>query len=91
MASYRITGIHKPDRNNPHDRIKQVEYGGRLHPEKDVIGRIKSGADTFYVSDPQKGKRSDVGVVDPGKGRKPFLRTLPDKDKGDNLLSLPER
>ena len=91
MASHRITGIHKPDRNNPHERIKRVEYDGRLHPEKAVIGRIKRGEDTFYVYDPRKGKKSDVGVVNPGKGRKPFLRTLPDKDKGDNLLSLPER
>ena len=91
MASHRITGIHKPDRNNPHERIKKVEINGKLYPEKKVITDIKSGADTFYVYDPRKGKKSDVGVVNPGKGRKPFLRTLPDKDKGDNLLSLPEK
>jgi hypothetical protein len=91
MASHRITGIHKPDRNNPHERITKVEIKGKLYSEKDVIGSIKRGADTFYVYDPQKGKKSDVGVVEPGKGRQPFLRTHADKDKGDNLLSLPER
>lgn len=90
MGNYRITGVHKPDRDNPHERITHVQINGQLYREEDIIRSIKSGADSFYVQDPAKSERAYVGVVRPSDGRKPFLRTHADGDGGDNLLSLPE-
>lgn len=53
------------------------------------IDSIENKSNTFYVKDSISGKRSEVGVVYPGDGRSPFLRTLADGYWNDNLLSLP--
>jgi len=59
-----------------------------IWPRKYVIASINAGTNTFYVY--ENGKRSEVGVVNPGNGRSPYLRTHADGYWNDNLLSLPE-
>ncbi|WP_232216613.1 DUF3892 domain-containing protein [Brenneria nigrifluens] len=49
---------------------------------------MESKQHTFYVSD-SNGNRADVGVVDPGNGRKKYIRTYADGKWNNNLLSLP--
>ena len=91
MARYQITNVRKPDRSNSHEHITHV---GNLSENwiitrEEVIHRIVSGRDTFYVVDPIfSWKHADVRVVYPA-GRQPYIRTYADGDWGDNLLSLP--
>jgi len=61
-----------------------------MWPREQVIRSIEQKTNTFYVLDPQTGKRSEVGVVHPNDGRSPFLQTHADGDWNNNLLSLPE-
>jgi hypothetical protein len=84
MTSYRIDYIAKP---NAFGRIQAV---GGSYPvpwrdtEDNVIGLIAAGT-TFFV---QQGiYRADVGVE--WGHSPPFLKTVPDNTKLDNLLSLP--
>ena len=52
-----------------------------------VIASIDAKSNTFYVTDPKTGKRSEVGVVRVA-GRAPYVRTHADGDWNNNLLSL---
>ena len=88
MASHQITGVRKPDRNSLHEHITHVCYGGYRWTREYVIGLIEAGTDSFYILN--GGKRSEVGVVHPNNGRKPFLRSYADGYHNDNLLALPE-
>jgi len=45
------------------------------------------GVHTFFVIDPNNGKRADIGVVRP-VGRPAYARTYADGNWNDNLLSL---
>ena len=87
MATHQIVGIRKPNRNSQHEHITHVCYGGYSWTREYVIGRIEAG-DSYYVM--QGGARSEVGVVYPADGRRPFLRTHADGYYNDNLLALPE-
>jgi hypothetical protein len=90
MANCHVTCITKPNVNSPHEHITHVGNPAwtmkRLTVE-DVIQRINSRTDTFYVAD-QFGNRAMIGVVNPGAGRRPFIRTYSDGKWTDNLLAL---
>ena len=92
MPDVRITCVTKPDRNSPHDRITDVggaAGGGWRWRTEDVVASIEARTNTFHVID-AAGHRSEVGVVDPGNGRRKYLRTYADGDWNNNLLALPE-
>ena len=88
--SIRVQCINKSDRDNPHERITHI---GGMHEgqrwrltEDDAVKAIESGQISFYVK--EGGHEVDV-IVAQLHGRK-YLKTRPDGDQPDNLLSLPE-
>jgi hypothetical protein len=89
MADVEVTCITKPNPQSPHEHITHL--GSSRIPWKwtreAVIQSIDAKTNTFYVIDPRKGKRSDVGVVRPA-GRPAYVRTYADGDWNNNLLSL---
>lgn len=87
---FRITCINKPNRDSPVEHITHVGGFGTSPwklPVEDVIRRIESGAEAFFVHVGLY--ESDVEVVSP-PGRRKYIKTRPDATKKDNLLSLPE-
>jgi len=91
MADCQVTCIIKPHPLSPHEHISHV--GNRfsnppwMWTREQVIESIDGRTNTFYVLDPNNGRRSDVGVVRP-EGRPAYLRTYADGDWNNNLLSL---
>ena len=91
-ASHQIKCINKTDRNDAHERIKNI--GGtnsdgtrwRLTLDRAIEG-IESGKWKFYVS--VDGKSVWVVVAKSAKGNK-YLKTENDGEQPNNLLSLPE-
>ena len=91
---FQITCINKPNRMSPVEHITHVGgYGSspwKLTVEE-VIRRIESrGSDheDFFVRvGPYE---TDVFVVNPGAGRRKYIKTEPDSTKIDNLLHLSE-
>ena len=90
MADVRVTCINKPDRNSPHEHITHLGGNGWWWTREQVIESIEQRTNTFFVLDAGTGKRSEVGVVNPGGGRPKYLRTHADGAWNDNLLALPE-
>ena len=88
MSAHQITGIRKPDRYSAHEGITHVRYDGYIWTRRHVVNLITAGTDSFYVVG--GGYKIPVRVVRPGGMREPYLETLPDRTKKDNLLSLPE-
>jgi hypothetical protein len=87
MADCRITCINK---SRPlHEHITHVGGANWKWRKEDVIASIEAKTNSFYVVDPQTGKRADVGVIRPTYGA-PYLRTHADGYWNDNLLSLYE-
>lgn len=89
MADVRVTCINKPDRQSQHEHITHLGGQGWHWTANQVIDSIDAGTNTFFVRD-AAGHRSNVGVVDPGNGRRRYLRTHADGDWNNNLLALPE-
>ena len=89
MPDVEITCVTKPDRNSTQDRITHVGGSGWKWSAEDVVASIENGTNTFFVIDAAR-HRSNVGVVDPGNGRRKYLRTCADGDRNNNLLALPE-
>lgn len=90
MANCQVTCITKPNVNSPHEHITHVgnpAWSMKRLTVEDVIQRINSGTDTFYVAD-WAGNKAMIGVVNPGHGRRPFIRTYADGKWTDNLLAL---
>lgn len=93
MASrHEILCINKSDRTNPHERILNI--GGRNEdgtawkvPQPDAIEGIETGKWEFYVR--RGGYIVNVVVAVSRYGNK-YLKTQPDGEQPDNLLSLPE-
>lgn len=91
MADCRITHIRKYDRTSSHEHITHVGNlltANWIWTRDRVIQSINTGENTFFVF--ENGRRSNVGVVNPGSGRAPYLRTYADNVWNDNLLALPE-
>jgi len=89
MADVKVTCITKPSTQSPHEHITHLgnpATGWRWTREQ-VIASIEARSNTFYVIDPQTGKRSEVGIVRP-TGKAPYLRTYADGEWNNNLLSL---
>ncbi|MEI6042509.1 MAG: DUF3892 domain-containing protein [bacterium] len=90
MSIHQITHIRKPDRYSNHEHITHVGNlsEGWIITREDAISRINSGTNNFFVMTGQH--RSEVGIVKPNNGMKPYLRTHADGYWNDNLLSLPQ-
>ncbi|KPP85535.1 MAG: Protein of unknown function (DUF3892) [Rhodobacteraceae bacterium HLUCCO07] len=88
----KVTCIVKPDRNSKHDAIQRLggtrdDNGKRWScTRQECVDLIKNGA-RFYVS--VSGHSVDLIVQESASGLE-YVRTDPDHDKADNLLSLPE-
>jgi hypothetical protein len=86
---------HRCTCTTKHDSRERITHIGSftttnvyLHlPEADIIRRIEDRADSFYVERPS-GHVAEV-VVAEREGKK-YLKTEPDGEKPDNLLSLPD-
>jgi hypothetical protein len=89
MSDVRITCITKSVPNGSHEHITRAgnpaaNWEWRV---EEIIESIEAKTNTFFVVDPNTGKRADVGVVRP-TGRRPYIRTYADGVWNDNLLSL---
>jgi uncharacterized protein DUF3892 len=88
--TWRVTCINKSDRKNPHERIKKIggvaSNGPWTLTEDEAIAGMETNGWKFYVYD---GKESAWVVIATRLGRK-YLKTQPDGEIPDNLLSLPE-
>lgn len=89
MPDCQITCITKPHPQSLHEHITHVGNPNAhwVWTREDVIRSIDDNANSFYVLDPQTGKRSNVAVVR-RNGQQPYLRTHADGDWNNNLLSL---
>lgn len=89
MADVKVTCITKPNPQSTHEHITHLDNPavGWKWTREQVIESIEAKTNTFFVTDPYNGKRSDVGVIYP-TGRAPYVRTHADGDWNDNLLSL---
>ena len=89
--NHQIRCINKSDRQNAHERIRNV---GGLNPngsawkltEADAIAGIERGEWNFYVSVAGR----TVGVIVATHSGRKYLKTQADDFRPDNLLSLPE-
>ena len=89
MADVQVTCITKPPPQSPHEHITHVgnPAAGWKWPREQVVASIDAGSNTFFVIDPNNGKRANIGVVRQA-GRAPFLRTRPMESGTSNLLAL---
>ncbi|KQC01762.1 DUF3892 domain-containing protein [Pedobacter sp. Hv1] len=93
MASYRVVCITKPDVQSSNEHITRIGYyESALRPKviitvEEAIQRIDRNSTEFYVSTPAG--TAYVKVERPN-GRRPYIRTVPDRTEKDNLLSLPQ-
>lgn len=84
--SKEIKCINKSNRNDAHDRIKNVGGTGWKLPQPDAIKTIEDGTYTFWTMG--GGTRVDV-IIATRNGVK-YLKTKNDGEQPNNLLSLPE-
>ena len=90
MASHKIDCVTKPNRQSRHEHITFIgsTTEGRGWSREQAIMLLDAGNDSFYVR--VGNDRSEIGVVRPIDGRRPFLRTYADGKWDDNLLELNE-
>lgn len=93
MTDVRITCITLSDTNAAHEHITHVgspqfSPAGSKWTVSQVVNAIENKQHTFHVTN-SLGKRADVGVVDPGGGKRKYIRTYADGQWNNNLLSLP--
>jgi len=93
MASYQVICITKPNVNSSNEHITHIGYYESALKPKVIIGveeaikRIDENSYEFYVSTPAG--TAYVKVEKPF-GRRPYIRTVPDRTEKDNLLNLPQ-
>jgi Protein of unknown function (DUF3892) len=88
MPDAQVTCIIKPNPQSQHEHITHVGSPPQwVWPREQVIASIEAKTNTFFVRDPQTGKRSEIGVVRE-QGKAPYLRTYADGNWNNNLLSL---
>ena len=91
MAVLQITCVNKSDRMNPHERILRVGGGTTLAPwrksQQEVIREIEMDLNQFFV---QVGDVSVWVTVAISRYGNKYLKTEPDGEQPNNLLSLPE-
>lgn len=88
MTDVLVTCITKPHPLSPHEHITHLgNPPSWVWTREQVIASIDAKTNTFFVRDPNTGKRADVGVVRE-VGKLPYLRTYADGYWNDNLLSL---
>jgi len=86
--TWQVTCIKRTERSSPHERIERVggpEGEGWTLRVDEIVTHIKRG-DRFWVD--VGGQRVDV-VIASHSGRE-YIKTRPDDDHPNNLLSLPE-
>ena len=88
----RVTCIRKPNRDSSSEAIQRL--GGTKADgtrwgctRQECVDYIKSGNYQFYV---QVGNHKVYLIVQKSASGIEYVRTDPDNDKADNLLSLPE-
>lgn len=87
MSVFKVTCIIKDDRLNPYERITHLAGPGWSGTQIQVIAWIQSGEHQFYVESPMGDSvwlevaRSKYGNL--------YVKTKPDGDLPNNLLSLP--
>ena len=92
MASFKVICITKPNVNSSHEHITHIGYHDAYSKKvtitvKDAIKRIDANSLEFYV---QTGNDKAYVTVVRTKDHEPFIKTVPDSTKKDNLLSLPQ-
>ena len=88
----KVTCINKPDRNSRYDAIQRLggvkADGARWGcTRQECVDYIKSGNYQFYV---EVGSHRVYLIVQKSASGLDYVRTDPDQDTKDNLLSLPE-
>lgn len=91
MADVAVTCIVKPNPSSSHEHITHIgnPAAGWMWTREQVIASIEANTNTFYVVDPQSGRRAYIGVVR-RPGIYPYLQTYADGVWTNNLLSLPQ-
>jgi hypothetical protein len=87
MADVQVTCIIKP---HPQSSVEHITHLGGAQwtwSREEVIASIDARTNSFFVLDPRNGTRANVRVVRPAS-RAPYVRSTPDHDPYDNLLSL---
>lgn len=89
MSRYRVTCTITREKNEGIISLGCYSTGNTYYSfgEQEVIDRIESGRDTFYSERPN-GHIAEL-EVDERNGKK-YVRTKPDSELPDNLLSLPK-
>lgn len=92
MADLQITCINKSDRTSPHERITHIGGGTTIltswrKTQEEAIAEIEARTSRFYVS--VRSQSVWVVVAESRYGNK-YLKTEPDAEQPNNLLSLPE-
>ncbi|NQX41322.1 Protein of unknown function [Pedobacter steynii] len=89
MASYQVFCITKPNANSSHEHITHIGYHDDrtkvIIPVKAAIRRIDANPSEFYVQVEKEKVFVTVVRID---DRDPYIKTIPDSTKRDNLLSL---
>jgi hypothetical protein len=83
MARYQITCIRKSG-GYALEHITDVGCGSVRFTRIQVVVNIEAGSDQYFVKDPYTGQTAEVRVW-----KEYYIRTTPDGDLNDNLLSLP--
>ncbi len=94
MADVLVTHIEKAKRDPIGDLVTALgnpntPQGGWRWTREQVIASIQAGSNSFFVRDPQSGRRFDIGVIRRAETG-PYLSTVDGGKPTDHLLQLAE-